>query len=80
MPTVSGAVSFTGIAKACGYEYTADIEDETALRIELEKAKEQKELTFLCVHCALGSREDLGRPTTSAQDNKASFMAHLREL
>ena len=29
---------------------------------------------FLEVKCAIGARADLGRPTTSAKENKEAFM------
>ena len=30
--------------------------------------------------CAIGAREDLGRPTTTARENKENFMAYLAKL
>ncbi len=32
---------------------------------------------FLEVKCAIGARADLGRPTTSAKENKEAFMRGL---
>ncbi len=32
---------------------------------------------FLEVKCAIGARTDLGRPTTSAKENKEAFMRGL---
>ena len=46
---------------------------------ELVKVKEAKQLSFLEVKCAIGAREDLGRPTTTAMDNKRNFMKFLQE-
>ena len=31
------------------------------------------------VECAIGAREDLGRPTTTALENKENFMRYLQE-
>ena len=45
----------------------------------LKKAKEACTLTFIEVRCAIGAREDLGRPTTTALENKEAFMEYLRE-
>ena len=50
-----------------------------ALVSELKAARARKQLTFLQVHCALGSRKDLGRPTTTPKQNKAAFMKRLAE-
>ncbi len=47
------------------------------LNAALEAAKEVRQLTFLEVKCALGARDDLGRPATTPQQNKAAFMAVL---
>ena len=79
MPTVANGNSFVDIAKACGYPYVASVENGEQLDQELQKAKERQELSFIEVKCALGARSDLGRPTTSAKENKTAFMQMLRE-
>ncbi|MBQ2461329.1 MAG: phosphonopyruvate decarboxylase [Clostridia bacterium] len=79
MPTVSPAIQLAGIARDCGYAYTAEIDTMEALVSELKAARARKQLTFLQVHCALGSRKDLGRPTTTPKQNKAAFMKRLAE-
>ena len=67
------------VAKACGYQYAASVADFAVLDAELVKVKEAKQLSFLEVKCAIGAREDLGRPTTTAMDNKRNFMKFLQE-
>ena len=79
MPTVSPAIQLAGIARDCGYAYTAEIDTMEALVSELKAARDRKQLTFLQVHCALGSRKDLGRPTTTPKQNTAAFMKRLAE-
>lgn len=79
MPTVSPVIQLAGIARDCGYAYTAEIDTMEALVSELKAARDRKQLTFLQVHCALGSRKDLGRPTTTPKQNKAAFMKRLAE-
>ena len=37
----------------------------------------RRELTLIEVKCAIGSRPDLGRPTTTAMDNKRALMGKL---
>jgi phosphonopyruvate decarboxylase len=32
------------------------------------------------VKCSIGTRDDLGRPTTTAPENKQNFMEYLKEL
>ena len=43
----------------------------------LSEAKALDELFFIEVKGAIGSRADLGRPTTTAKENKENFMEHL---
>ena len=80
MPTVAGAIDLVGIAKACGYPYAASVDSFDALDAELAAAKERGELSLIEVKCAIGAREDLGRPTTTARENKENFMAYLAKL
>ena len=79
MPTVAGSVDFVSIAKACGYTYAASVDDFESLDEELEKVKHSGGLSMVEVKCALGSRSDLGRPTTTPVENKMSFMSFLSE-
>ena len=77
MPTVAGKLDLPGIAKACGYPCALSADNPEGLKKALETAKEGKQLTFIEVKCALGARTDLGRPTTTPQENKATFMVGL---
>ena len=45
----------------------------------IERAKENGALSLIEVKCAIGAREDLGRPTTTAMENKEAFMAELNK-
>ena len=47
---------------------------------ELAAAKTRSELSLIEVKCSIGAREDLGRPTTTARENKEGFMDYLRGL
>ena len=80
MPTVAGSIDLAGVAKACGYPYTVSVDNYDDLDKELEAAKERGELSLIDVKCSIGAREDLGRPTTTALENKQNFMEHLKTL
>lgn len=80
MPTVAGAIDLVGIAKACGYPRAKRVASFEALDAELETMKQGNELCFLEVMCAIGAREDLGRPTTTALENKKNYMNYLKTL
>ena len=69
-----------GVAKSCGYPYAVSIDNFDDLDRELAAAKSRKELTFIEAKCAIGARPDLGRPTTTALENKENFMEYLQTL
>ncbi len=79
MPTVASKIDLTGVAKACGYKWAVCVNTYEDLDKELVAAKERNELSFIEVKCGIGAREDLGRPTTSALDNKINFMDFLNK-
>ena len=80
MPTVAGNIDLVAIAKACGYPYAVCVDSFEDLDRELEAAKERDELSLIEVKCSIGAREDLGRPTTTALENKQNFMDYLKTL
>ena len=80
MPTVASGLDLVAIAKACGYPNAVSVDDFEALDRELEAAKARDELSLIEVKCSIGAREDLGRPTTTALENKENFMEYLASL
>lgn len=80
MPTVAGSIDLVKIALACGYPNAVSVDSFEDLDRELEVAKEHGELSLIEVKCAIGAREDLGRPTTTAVENKQNFITYLRTL
>lgn len=77
MPTVAERVDLAGIARSCGYPDAVRVDSYEALDEALHRAAQNKHLSFIEVRCALGARADLGRPTTSARENKDAFMSYL---
>ena len=80
MPTVAGKIDLVAVAKACGYPNAVCVDTFESLDRELEAAKGRNELSLIEVKCSIGAREDLGRPTTTALENKENFMEYLRLL
>lgn len=78
MPTVAKDINLTAIATACGYPNTVCVDSMEALDRELIIARDRGELSFIEVKCGIGARDDLGRPTTTAVENKKSFMDFLQ--
>lgn len=80
MPTVAASVDLVKIAAACGYRHCVCVDSFDALDQALEQAKERGQLSFIEVRSSIGARADLGRPTTSARENKQNFMNYLSQL
>lgn len=80
LPTVASDIDLEAIAKACGYVNTYKASTFEELDDCLNKAREAKDLTFLEIYSSIGAREDLGRPTTTAMENKINFMEYLKTL
>lgn len=78
-PTAAGTADITAVAKACGYPRAVCVDSFEDLDRELDRAKNSDQLCFIEVKCAIGSREDLGRPTISAMENKNNFMRFLQQ-
>ena len=79
MPTVAESMDLVSIAKSCGYSYAVSVDNFDDLDSELNKIKNMDELSFIEVMCSIGARDDLGRPTTTAIENKENFMNFLSE-
>ena len=80
MPTVASSIDLVAIAKACGYPNAVCVDNFDDLDKELETAKNRNELSLIEVKCSIGAREDLGRPTTTALENKENFMEYLKTI
>ena len=80
MPTVASQIDVVAVAKACGYPYAVCVDDFDGLDEELKKAKNREELSLIEIKCSIGAREDLGRPTTTALENKENFLEYIKTL
>ena len=79
-PTAAGNLDLPAIARACGYPWAATVETREELESALAEMKRLQRLSLLEVKCAIDARADLGRPTTTPQENKAKFMEHIRQI
>ena len=77
---MAGSIDLIAIANACGYPNAVCVDNFEDLDKELEKAKGRNEMSLIEVKCSIGAREDLGRPTTTALENKQNFMEYLKTL
>lgn len=78
-PTVADKINLGQIALGCGYSasYSASNLDEVDAVLSGIEGKQGP--IFIEVKSAIGSRDDLGRPTTTPIENKTAFMTYLRE-
>ncbi|MDQ2701609.1 MAG: phosphonopyruvate decarboxylase [Pseudomonadota bacterium] len=77
-PTVADAVDFKAIGLACGYRkflYANDLAQVRSCWREVEAANGP---VLLQVDIAVGSRADLGRPTSTPEQNKLAFIEAVR--
>ncbi len=77
MPTVASSTDIVGVAKACGYKKCVKVDSYNDLDRALADAKTDDQLTLIEIRCQIGARSDLGRPKTSAIDNKKLFMESI---
>ncbi len=77
MPTVAEKTDFLKIAEGCGYPKTLRAQTPEELDEALKSAKAEDQLCLIEVKCAIGARDDLGRPTTTAMENKEAFMKRI---
>lgn len=77
-PTAMGGVDLVAIAKAVGYPNATSVATPEELDAALHDAVSHGGPTFIEAKSAIGSRPDLGRPTTTPQQNKRVFMDHLQ--
>ena len=79
MPTVADTVNLPEIATACNYSSVFSVSSKEELEEVLLSLAEQPKPVFIEVKSAIGSRPDLGRPTTTPVENKTALMAYLQE-
>ena len=75
-PTVGFSIDVVAILKGFGFKhiYIAKTNDEIEKAL---KSMKDQELTALIIYTKQGSREDLGRPTTTPIENKEAIMKKL---
>lgn len=78
MPVCSGGMNIPGLARAAGYPSVFSADSEETLSEALHEAADARGPVLLEIRCACGSREDLGRPTTTPVQNRDALMGFLR--
>ncbi len=76
-PTAACKLNLASIARECGYARAVTVDNADDLDRELASAKKFDGVVLLEIKCAIGSRKDLGRPTTTPIENKNNFMSTM---
>jgi phosphonopyruvate decarboxylase len=76
-PTVAFNIDLSAIAKASGYSFSAIASTSSEISENLIKLAAHKGRGFLEIRVNKGSRENLGRPSTTPKENKLDFQEFL---
>ena len=79
MPVCSGRLDICAFARAAGYASVLSADSENSLAAAVHGFPENEGPVLLEVRCTCGARPDLGRPTTTPQQNRDAFMSFLQE-
>ena len=78
-PTVAQKISLSKVASSLGYQFTQTVKDKKDFIFAINKAKEFQSTSFIEVLVRPGHRSDIGRPTTTPNQNKTVLMKTLKE-
>ena len=78
-PTVGLKINLPAIAMAVGYKATISIDNQNELKQYLSQLAKQEGPVLLEIKVKKGNRKDLGRPTTTPQENKNALMDFLKK-
>ena len=78
-PTVAQKISLSKVASTLGYQFAQTVQDKKDFIFAINKAKEFQSTSFIEVLVRPGHRSDIGRPTTTPNQNKTVLMKTLKE-
>ncbi len=80
-PTVGQKIDVEAIAKAVGYEEVVSVDSQSALINAMNHVNNAAidGVSLINVNVRKGNRKDLGRPTTTPQQNKEALMKELQK-
>lgn len=77
-PTAAGVIDFKALALSCNYKQAFSVETAAEIKKTVARVLKQNGPTLIEIKCSTGARKDLGRPTTTPQENKKSFMKFIK--
>ena len=76
-PTVSDKIDIKSILKACAFSSTYEARTKEEIKDYINKMKHEGKCALI-LYTKQGSRDDLGRPTTTPIQNKVAFMDEIK--
>ena len=76
-PTVSDKIDIKSILIACGFTHTYEAHTKEEIADAIQKMKKNGKCALI-LYTKQGSRDNLGRPTTTPIENKESYMKQFR--
>lgn len=77
-PTVSDKIDIKKILEACGFDKVYEARTKEEIKDSINKMKKDGK-SALILYTKQGSRDDLGRPTTTPIQNKEAFMETIKK-
>lgn len=77
-PTVSDKIDIKSILIACGFAHTYEARTKEEIKKAINKMKQEGKCALI-LYTKQGSRDDLGRPTTTPIQNKDAFMNEIKK-
>ena len=78
-PTVARSIDFLKLSKSINYKNSIEVSSKYDLRKAWKEIYKKDGPNLLIVNISAFSRNNLGRPKTSANENKNSFMDYLNK-
>ena len=78
-PTVASKFRLSNIAKSIGYKFSETVSDKNNLKKIIREAQSGKTSSFIEILVRPGHRSNIGRPTTTPNQNKISLMETLKQ-
>lgn len=80
-PTVGQKINIETIAKAVGYQDVVSVDSQEALLFAMNHVNNDiiDGVSLININVRKGNRKDLGRPTTTPQQNKEALMQNLKK-
>ena len=78
MILVGLSIDFGKIALAAGYRNATSVSDKSEIFDAINQLRDSKGPSFMEIKIKSGARKDLGRPKSTTEENKRSFMEFLK--